>query len=134
MVEYSPDLDTVFTALGDPTRRGILARLAAGEARISDLAEPLPMSFEAVSKHVRALERAGLVRREVRGREHYLELVGEPLGGARDWLEGYRKFWEGTLDALAALVEERKRKPKSGTGEERWPHSKQPSPPKPRRR
>jgi DNA-binding transcriptional ArsR family regulator len=140
MVEQSdpaPDLDGVFAALGDVTRRGILAQLASGEARISDLAEPLPISFEAVSKHVRVLERAGLVRREVRGREHYLELVGWPLAGARDWLDHYRIFWEERLDALAVLVAERRRTSRTSTsnrtsgGEPKWPKSRKP--PSPRR-
>ena len=135
MVERSQaELDGVFAALGDVTRRGILARLASGEARISDLADPLPISFEAVSKHVRVLERAGLVRRDVRGREHYLELVGTPLADARDWLDRYRIFWEERLDALATLVEERRRNSRDQTstrtprGDTKWPKSKKPSP------
>ena len=119
-----PNLDGVFGALGDVTRRGILAQLALGPARISDLAEPLPMSFAAVSKHVGVLERAGLVRREVRGREHYLELEGAALATARDWLDRYRIFWEQRLDALAALVEERRAK-STRQGASTWQKSRQ---------
>lgn len=100
MVEYPATLDHVFGALADPTRRAILARLTRGEALVTELAEPFPISLNAVSKHVRSLERAGLVRRTVVGREHRCALEPAPLRQASNWLEHYRAFWEGRLDAL----------------------------------
>jgi DNA-binding transcriptional ArsR family regulator len=107
MVEYRATLDHVFGALADPTRRAILARLARGEALVTELAEPFPMSLNAVSKHVRALERAGLVRRTVVGREHHCALEPAPLRRASSWLEHYRAFWEGRLDALEHFLASR---------------------------
>jgi DNA-binding transcriptional ArsR family regulator len=86
MVEYVSVLDAVFGALADPTRRAILARLRKGPATVSALAEPFAMSLNGVSKHVRVLERAGLVRRTVRGREHHLALVPAPLATAAAWV------------------------------------------------
>ena len=97
-------LDGVYGAIADPTRRAILATLTAGEARVGDLAARFPMTFNAVSKHVKVLEQAGLVRRRVRGREHLLRLDPRPLREAAGWLEGYREFWELRLDALEALL------------------------------
>ncbi len=97
-------LDRTFAALSDPTRRTILARLRSSEATISDLAGPFDMSFNAVSKHVKALERAGLVRRRVRGREHYCALAPAPLRQATRWLDEYRVFWDERLDALDAFL------------------------------
>jgi DNA-binding transcriptional ArsR family regulator len=102
----APALDRVFRALADPTRRAIVARLAGGEARITSIAEPFALSLEAVSKHVRVLEAAGLVRRRVVGREHVCRLDAAPLRDATTWLEHYRAFWTAQLDALAAVVEE----------------------------
>jgi DNA-binding transcriptional ArsR family regulator len=111
-----PDhLDAVFHALSDRTRRALLARLAAGPAMITDLAKPFPMSFVAVSKHVRVLERARLVERTVTGRVHRCRLDAGPLAAAEHWLDEYRPFWESTLDALADYVEsggDRKRLPR----------------------
>src|SRR5438270_13117494 len=98
-------LDAVFHALSDRTRRALVARLAQGPAKITDLARPFDMSLPAVSKHVRVLERARLVRRSVDGRVHRCSLRGEPLGSAENWLRRYRSFWEGTLDSLASYVE-----------------------------
>ena len=98
-------LDRVFRALGDRTRRGILNRLAAGPARISDLAKPFAMSLPAVSKHLRVLERAGLVSREISGREHQCSLSAEPLRDAENWVLNYRRFWEGTLTSLSTHLE-----------------------------
>lgn len=95
-------LDITYGALADPTRRAILEVLRAGEARVTDVAGRFPMSLNAVSKHIRTLERAGLVRREVRGRDHYLAAEPDALGGARDWIDHYRSFWEDRADALAA--------------------------------
>jgi DNA-binding transcriptional ArsR family regulator len=101
-------LDRTFAALSDPTRRAILARLCAGSATVGELAEPFPISLNAVSKHLRVLERAGLLRREVRGREHHCCLEAGPLQGASEWTQRYRAFWEARLDALAALLEGRR--------------------------
>lgn len=98
------DLDSTFAALSDGTRRAIVERLAAGEVRMTDLAQPFQMSLPAVSKHVRVLERAGLVRRRRSGRTHYLSLSGEPLATAADWIERHRHFWEGSLDRLTSML------------------------------
>lgn len=100
MVEDSVRLDRAYGALSDPTRRGILARLRGGQARITDLAAPLPMSFAAVARHVSVLERAGLVAREVRGREHWLSLRRGALDDAEQWIAEQTAFWEGRADAL----------------------------------
>ena len=102
MVEQS--LDRVFQALADPTRRAILARLAAGEATVGHLSEPFPLSFAAVSKHLGVLERAGLVTREARGRERVCRINPAALDDARAWLEFHERFWGARLDALDALV------------------------------
>ena len=103
-------LDLVFHALADRTRRALIRRLAStGPAKITDLAEPFRMSLPAVSKHLRVLESAKLVTREIDGRIHRCAFVPEPLATAEVWLEGYRSFWEGTLDALADFVEKPKR-------------------------
>lgn len=106
MSQEPQNLDRLFGALSDPTRRAILARLAAeGETTISDLARPFRMSLPAISKHVRVLEKAGLLHREVRGRERRCSLLSQPLKDASEWLEGYRRFWEGQLDSLARFLE-----------------------------
>lgn len=97
-------LDGVFGALADPTRREMLRRLAAEERSISELAEPCKMSFAAVSKHVRVLERAGLVRRSVRGRTHYCRLEAGPLADAQAWLTFYQRYWAERLDALEVML------------------------------
>jgi DNA-binding transcriptional ArsR family regulator len=97
-------LDGVFGALGDPTRRAIVARLSVGETALSDLAEPFDMSLAAVSKHVRVLIAAGLVVQEKRGRTRYCRLEREPLKEAGTWIASYADFWRGQLDALAAHV------------------------------
>ena len=105
MVEHdSPNLDIVFRALGDSTRRGMLASLALGEKSIGELAEPLAMSFAGASKHVKVLEDAGLVRREVRGRTHVCRLEPGPLASADQWLRHYERFWTARLDALENLL------------------------------
>jgi DNA-binding transcriptional ArsR family regulator len=108
MVEHSSALNRTLVAIADPTRRGLLARLALGDARVTDLAARYDMSLAAVSKHLRVLERAGLVRREVRGREHRLSLEARPLRAAADWISPYRLFWEQRLDALEAFLQERR--------------------------
>lgn len=99
-------LDLVFGALANRTRRSLLARIAERPAAITDLAEPFDMSFPAVSKHLRVLERAGLVRRSVDGRVHRCSLDAAPLENADAWLEHYRTFWESTLDSLERHVTE----------------------------
>lgn len=102
MVKYSDhQLDGVFAALADPTRRAILARLAEGEASVGDLAAPFAMSLPAVSKHLGVLERAGLLAREKDGRVRRCRLEPAPLRGAADWIGAYRRFWTGRFDALA---------------------------------
>ena len=104
MVEYQRRLDDVFHALADPTRRSMLRSLAARERTVGELAGPFDMSLAAASKHVRMLERAGLVRRTVQGRTHYCRLNPRPLAGARDWLDFYERFWVQGLDALETLL------------------------------
>ena len=107
MVEHdSPRLDIIFQALADPTRRGMLARLALGEKSVGELAEPFAMSFAGASKHVKVLEEAGLIRREVRGRTHICHLEPGPLASADQWLRHYERFWTGRLDALEQLLRE----------------------------
>lgn len=105
MVEYSA-LDDTMTALADPTRRAILARLAAGEARVTDLAEPFPISLNAVSKHIRILERADLVRRRRQGREHLLSLNPAPLEAAGRWIDEQRAIWSWRLGELDRILSE----------------------------
>ena len=102
MVEQN--LDLVFRALADPTRRAILARLAGGEATVGALSEPFPISLAAVSKHLRVLERAGLLTREARGRERVCRMNPAALEDARAWLEFHERFWSERLDALDELV------------------------------
>lgn len=97
-------LDGVFRALADPTRRDMLRRLAAGERTITELVEAYSMSFAAASKHVRVLERAGLVHRTVRGRSHYCRLEPGPLADAQAWLTFYERYWTERLDALQAML------------------------------
>lgn len=104
-------LDAVFSALSDPTRRAMLARLAEGEVTVTELAQPFAMSLPAASKHLRVLERAGLVERRVEGRVHHCRLRAEPLSTASDFLARYRVFWEGNLQRLAAYVEGRQAEP-----------------------
>ena len=98
------DLDNTLIALADPTRRAILQRLSRGEARVTELAEPFDISLNSVSKHIRILERAGLVTRLVQGREHVLSLNAGPMAEAAEWMEFYRRFWERRLAALEAFV------------------------------
>ena len=105
MVELSaPQLDAVFHALGDATRRRMLRSLADGERSVGELAAPFDMSLAAASKHIKALERAGLVRRQVRGRTHVCRLEPHPLAGAHDWIAFYQHFWTTRLDTLEALL------------------------------
>jgi DNA-binding transcriptional ArsR family regulator len=105
MVELEArQLDSVFHALGDTTRRRMLRELAGGKRTVGQLAEPFSISLQAASKHIKALEKAGLVRREVRGRTHLCRLDPGPLASAHQWLNFYERFWTGRLDALERLL------------------------------
>ena len=122
MVELqAPHLNTVFHALGDATRRQMLRELSDGERTVGQLAEPFAISLAAASKHIKVLENAGLIRREVRGRTHLCRLDPGPLANAQEWLSFYERFWTGRLDVLERLLREddaRKSKPaKKGDGQ-----------------
>src|SRR5262244_3493797 len=104
VVDMRTTLNRTLMALADPTRRAILHRLASGETRVTDLAEPFSMSLNSVSKHIRVLERARLVRRRRSGREHLLSLEPGPLDEAASWLEAQRAAWSARLDALDAIL------------------------------
>ncbi|MBX3577330.1 MAG: winged helix-turn-helix transcriptional regulator [Rhizobiaceae bacterium] len=119
MVEQSPaELDAVFHALSDATRRRMLARLASGEASVGELARPFAMSFAGASKHVKVLESAGLVRRRIDGRIHHCRLEAAPLAEADAWLRHYERYWTRTLDRLEALLKAEDR-PKHDKGNAR---------------
>ncbi|MFQ5693405.1 MAG: ArsR/SmtB family transcription factor [Nitrospinota bacterium] len=126
MVKHpSATLDATFAALSDPTRRAILARLARGESSVTELARPFNVSLPAVSKHLRVLERAGLLVRERDGRVHRCRLNAKPMKDADDWIRRYRNFWENRLDALAKYLE--------STSEEEdrsWPGNRPPAKPR----
>jgi len=108
-VSMPPDhLDATFAALADPTRRAILARLASGESSVTELAEPFAMSQPAISKHLKVLERAGLISRGRDAQRRPRRLEARPLAEANEWLEGYRQFWEGQFQRLDALLHEMK--------------------------
>jgi DNA-binding transcriptional ArsR family regulator len=108
-----PDrLDATFAALADPTRRAILARLASGEASVTELTAPFAMSQPAISKHLKVLERAGLISRGRDAQRRPCRLEAVPLAQATQWLERYRRFWEGSFERLDALLAELKTKPK----------------------
>jgi len=107
MDEYSA-LDYTLMALADPTRRAILARLASGEARVTDIAAPFPISLNSVSKHIRILERADLVRRRKRGREHLLALNPKPLDAAAKWIEEQQALWAWRLGKLDKVLTKEK--------------------------
>lgn len=105
MDEYkNTRLDDVFTAMSDGTRRAILARLAQSDARVTELASNFPISLNSTSKHIRILERAGLVTRSVQGRDHVLTLNAGPMAEAAEWMDYYRQFWEHSLAALEDFV------------------------------
>jgi DNA-binding transcriptional ArsR family regulator len=114
-------LNTVFHALGDATRRQMLRELSEGERTVGQLAEPFAISLAAASKHIKVLENAGLIRREVRGRTHLCRLDPGPLASAQEWLNFYERFWTGHLDVLERLLREddaRQSKPaKKGDGQ-----------------
>jgi DNA-binding transcriptional ArsR family regulator len=101
-------LDATFAALADPTRRAILARLASGEASVLELAEPFAMSQPAISKHLKVLERAGLISRGRDAQRRPCRIEAQPLAEATGWLEEYRKFWEGRFERLDVLLDELK--------------------------
>jgi len=100
----APRLDRVFSALADPTRRAMLGRLARGEHTVTELARPFTISLPAVSKHLKVLERAGLIERRIEGRVHRCRLRPKPLEDAADWMAGCRAYWEGRLDALEVYL------------------------------
>ena len=104
MTQTDLDLDHTLTALADPTRRAILQRLSRGEARVTELAKPFSISLNSVSKHIRVLERADLVRRRVSGRDHFLTLNPAPLDEATAWIENQRKLWAWRLNELEKVL------------------------------
>lgn len=109
VVNYVPDLDAVFGALADPTRRGMLDRLAGGPQTVGNLGAPFGLSKGAISKHLKVLERAGFIRRTVEGRQHHIEMQAAPLEAADAWVENVRTFWEAHLDELGAYLEQLQR-------------------------
>jgi DNA-binding transcriptional ArsR family regulator len=108
VIEHSLNLDATFAALADPTRRAILARLASGEATVTELAEPFAMSQPAISKHLKVLEGAGLISRGRDAQRRPCRLSAKPLADANEWLERYRKIWEANFARLDDLLEEMK--------------------------
>ena len=104
----SARLDATFAALADPTRRAILARLGAGDASVMELAKPFAMSQPAISKHLKVLERAGLISRGRDAQRRPCRIEAKPLAEADEWLEGYRQFWEGSFERLDVLLDEMK--------------------------
>jgi DNA-binding transcriptional ArsR family regulator len=104
MVEQLDKLDLVFRALGDRTRRAMLQRLAKGELTVGELAAPHDMSLAAASKHIQALEKAGLVKRTIRGRIHYCRIDPRPLERADDWLRGYERLWDTRIERLTEML------------------------------
>ncbi|WP_437332020.1 ArsR/SmtB family transcription factor [Sorangium sp. So ce394] len=110
----SERLDATFAALADPTRRAILARLASGEASVTELAKPFAMSQPAISKHLKVLERAGLISRGRDAQRRPCRIEAKPLADASGWLDNYRRFWEGSYDRLDDLLEELKEKESKG--------------------
>ncbi len=119
MVNNQRALDSTFAALSDATRRGILARLATGEASVTELAKPYDISLPAVSKHLRVLESAGLVASSKDGRVHRCRLEAAPMKSAADWMAHYRQFWEAQLDSLQRYLENSTEKEKQP-----WPKHK----------
>jgi DNA-binding transcriptional ArsR family regulator len=107
-------LTRTFAALADPTRRAILTRLAEGEATVNELAEPFPISVQAVSKHLKVLERAGLITRGRSAQLRPSRLRGAPLKDAAEWLEQYRRFWQGSFDRLDERLQATERRPGNG--------------------
>jgi len=112
------DLDAVFAALADPTRRAILSRLAGGEASVNELAAPFEISQPAVSRHLKVLEQAGLIERDVDKQRRPARLKAEPMAAAVRWLEEFRQFWSSSFDQLDGLLEELKNSEKKGAENE----------------
>lgn len=112
------DLDAVFAALADPTRRQILSRLARGEASVNEIAAPFSMSQPAVSKHLRVLEKAGLVERDIDKQRRPARLKAEPMAAAVNWLEEFRRFWSTSFDQLDGLLDELKQSDARGNENE----------------
>ena len=108
------ELTSTFAALADPTRRAILARLAEGEASVNELAEPFPITVQAVSKHLKVLERAGLITRGRSAQLRPARLQGAPLREAAEWLERYRRLWQGSFDRLDDRLQATERGPEHG--------------------
>ena len=106
-------LDAVFAALADPTRRAIIERLSRSEARVTEVAEPFPISLNAVSKHIRVLEASGMVERHKKGRDHFLSINTRSLDEVDGWIERTRRYWEARLDAMEDLLLELKKDRKS---------------------
>ncbi|XXX72807.1 metalloregulator ArsR/SmtB family transcription factor [Sorangium sp. So ce134] len=115
----SERLDATFAALADPTRRAILARLASGEVSVTELAKPFAMSQPAISKHLKVLERAGLISRGRDAQRRPCRIEAKPLADASGWLDNYRRFWEGSYERLDVLLEELKEQASKGEGAER---------------
>jgi DNA-binding transcriptional ArsR family regulator len=116
MTSATTRLDDTLLGLADPTRRAIMAKLADADARVTDIAAHFPISLNSVSKHIRMLERAGLIRRRVEGREHFLSLDVAPLDEAAQWIEEHRKLWKHRLQLLDTLLREEdraRRKPRA---------------------
>lgn len=126
MANTQDSLSITFAALADPTRRAILTRLARGDATVGELGEPFDISAPAISKHLRVLEGAGLIEREVDARWRICRLRAEPMHDAHDWLEAYRRHWEESLDRLVEFVEQTHRADakKRGNGAPRVPRKK----------
>jgi DNA-binding transcriptional ArsR family regulator len=106
--QHAPSLDATFAALADPTRRAILARLAAGEASVTELAKPFAMTQPAISKHLKVLERAGLISHGIDAQRRPRRLEAQPLAEANQWLENYRRYWEAAFQRLDVLLDEMK--------------------------
>ena len=111
MVEYVEQLDNTFHAVADPTRRAILKMLSKRQARVTEIAKSFPYSLNAISKHIKVLEQAGLIYREIKGRDHFCQLDPAPLQKASDWFASYRQFWEERLEAMERhIIMNRKRR------------------------
>jgi DNA-binding transcriptional ArsR family regulator len=113
-ITSNTNLDAVFAALADPTRRAILSRLAKGAASVHDIAEPFAMSQSAVSKHLKVLQRAGLVERNIERQKRPAHLKAEPMAAAVDWLNVFRKFWSSSFEQLDELLEDLKKSEQRG--------------------
>ena len=122
MVKYSSNsLDDIFFALADPTRRSMIGRLAAeGELMVTALAEPYDMSLPAISKHLRVLERAGLLMQEKEGRIRHCQLVVEPLQAAATWIDQYSQFWEAKFDSLTEYLAKIQAQDETQKGDKKW--------------